>query len=107
MLKDFQIAADLTLRFGINCSTEVFCTVSRAFNLSSKDEGDVNLEAFSRFVYKFYMKHFGDKEKVRDAYSALNTEEQWDNAVLAELEKFQENEGKHIQCSKCLFKIIN
>ena len=45
------------------------------------------------------MQHFGDKEKLRDAYSALNTEEQWDNAVLAELEKFQEIEGKHIQCS--------
>ena len=32
-------------------------------------------------------------------YPALKTQEHWDNAVLAELEKFQEIEGTHIQCS--------
>jgi len=33
MLKDFLIAADLTVRFGINCSPEVFCTVHRALSI--------------------------------------------------------------------------
>ena len=94
MLKDFQIAADLTLRFGINCSDEVFCTVHRALSIG---QDGVDIEVFLRFAYKFYLKYFGDKDKLHDAYSALKTKEQWDNAVLEELEKFIE--GILNQCS--------
>ena len=55
-------------------------------------------ESFSNFVLQFYLKHFDHEETSLDEYPALQTQAQWGNAVLAELEKFQEIEGTFIQC---------
>jgi len=95
-LKDSQIAADLALRFGINCSPRVVKHVREAFNMTISG-GD--LEAFSIFVLQFYLKHFDHEESSVEEYPALNTTEEWDNAVLAELQQFKETEGTFIQCS--------
>ena len=95
-MKDSQIAADLALRFGINCSPRVVKQAHEAFNMTISG-GD--LEAFSSFVLQFYLKHFDHGETSIDEYPALKTTEEWDNAVLAELKKFKEIEGTFIQCS--------
>ena len=96
ILKDSQIAADLALRFGINCSHRVVSQVHAAFNMT---EESADLEAFSKFTLQFYLKFFDHSETSLDEYPALKTTEQWDNAVVAELEKFKESEGTFIQCS--------
>jgi hypothetical protein len=96
ILKDSAIAADLALRFGINCSLMVVKKVHEAFNMITEG-GD--LEAFSSFVLQFYLKHFDHEEKSLDEYPVLKTRVDWDFAVLAELAKFKELEGTFIQCS--------
>ena len=95
-MKDSDIAADLALRFGTNCSPMVVKKVHEAFNMITEG-GD--LEAFSKFVLQFYVKHFDHEEKSLDEYPELKTTVQWDFAVLAELAKFKENEGAFIQYS--------
>ena len=96
ILKDSAIAADLALRFGINCSPMVVKKVHEAFNMTTEG-GD--LEAFSNFVVQFYLKHFDHEESSIEEYPTLKTSEEWDNAVLAELQQFKATEGTFIQCS--------
>jgi hypothetical protein len=95
ILKDSDIAADLTVRFGINCSPTVVKKVHEAFNMTTEG-GDI--EAFSNFVLQFYLKHFDHEEKSLDEYPELKTRVDWDFAVLAELAKFKEIEGTFFQC---------
>ena len=70
--------------------------VHEAFNMTTEG-GD--LAAFWSFALQFYLKYFDHEEKSLDEYPALKTKVQWDNAVLAESEKFKEIEGTFIQCS--------
>jgi hypothetical protein len=107
ILKDFEIAGDLALRFGINCSPKIAKQAHEAFNVTTEG-GDI--EAFSKFVHQFYVKFFDHGETSLDEYPTLQTREQWDNAVVAELEKFKEIEGTLIQCSYCFWlknQVIN
>ena len=96
ILKDSAIAADLALRFGINCSPMVVKKLHEAFNMTTEG-GDI--EALSNFALQFYLKYFDHEEKSLDEYPELKTTVQWDFAVLTELAKFEEIEGTFIQCS--------
>jgi hypothetical protein len=56
------------------------------------------------------VKFFDHGETSLDEYPTLQTREQWDNAVVAELEKFKEIEGTLTQCSYCFWlknQVIN
>ena len=96
ILKDSDIAADLSVRFGIHCSPMVVKKVHEAFNMTAEG-GDI--EALSNFAMQFYMKHFDHEEKSIEEYPKLRTRVDWDFAVLDELAEFKEIEGTFIQCS--------
>ena len=96
ILKDSDIAADLSVRCGIHCSPMVAKKVHEAFSMTAEG-GDI--EALSNFALQFYMKHFDHEEKSIDEYPKLRNSVDWDFAVLDELAKFKEIEGTFIQCS--------
>ena len=59
---------------------------------------------FSSADPTFYLKYLDHEETPLDEYPALQTQAQWDNAVLAELEKFQEIERNSFNVVKVCFK---
>ena len=105
ILKESQVAADLALRFAMNCSPNALKKVHGAFGMTAEDLGDY--EAFANFSLQFYLKYFDSKFEEIEEYPTLKTEEQWDAAVLVELQKFKdkESEGAFIQCSWCLLEV--
>ena len=68
ILKESQVAADLALRFAMNCSHRVVSQVHAAFNMT---EESADLEAFSMCTLQFYLKFFDHSETSLDEYPAL------------------------------------